>query len=690
MHMKQKICSSLFLLFISALTLHAQVTIGSATKPLSGTLLDLKEDDASMPTGTTAKRGLSLPRVELTDNENLYPMFETSPGNGVPDDNYNTVAKKQAEDAAHIGLTVYHPTQCMMAGPGIYVWDGTRWKALSGLNSIGMEFNQMRFDIPSGHDARGAISPQTLKVTWGGNTVPNWTITANNGLSPVSFTSLSSSGTVGSSPYDMVLTAYPIYYNSYSPWLSNESKISFTNVECSTTPIEIIINQTHYALQAKGSVSNSRIVYRQASDAQIPVISNATWKATLTASDGSPTVSPTTGGVDNINYPATPIATENVTYNPGTVGKYAMTDITFTDTQAPKRFFDVTVSYIHCGSVKEDLTLEEWAKRAGFTQAEINSIPNTGGTCKNSSGTDKTMPNGIQLHKDQSGNIFLSGLFGTQRWMLHNLAALKYETTGRTGDDKKVNIALPAAPSLVVSYQAPQWSYPDSESDPTTFNSNKRLGLLYNWFAATNGRARYDLDGNLTASIGINDGEGGTNANAGSDLVISDPQIPQTVKIQGICPNGWHLPSDREWTDLEQEICTNTSEYSGLPNDGSTIIIGNVQGRGKTHGQAMVDPCASSTNTFIGESNPISNGSTKPGFNVLYASSAGTFPGATGQGGGTIGLPAGPVGHDATFQTASGSSFALVWLRHFGYDEKNVRRNNWTRETHRSIRCKKD
>lgn len=116
------IASSLQLVF-------SQVTIGSDAKPNSGALLDLKE--VNVPSGgPNSTKGLNLPRVVLTDKNNLYPMFEKGA------ENY-TASKKQERDLEHIGLLVYHtntnndPTLYS----GLYVWSGNEWVALCGVKN---------------------------------------------------------------------------------------------------------------------------------------------------------------------------------------------------------------------------------------------------------------------------------------------------------------------------------------------------------------------------------------------------------------------------------------------------------------------------------------------------------------------------------------------------------------------------
>ncbi|MBK5721985.1 hypothetical protein JGH11_13990 [Dysgonomonas sp. Marseille-P4677] len=104
--------------------IYAQVTIGSGLAPNKGSILDLKEYKSVDSNKTTATKGLMLPRVELTDFTNLYPMF-------LEDNDYkeNNAGKKDSEDALHTGLTVYNISKdyCKEVYPGVYVWNGQEW-----------------------------------------------------------------------------------------------------------------------------------------------------------------------------------------------------------------------------------------------------------------------------------------------------------------------------------------------------------------------------------------------------------------------------------------------------------------------------------------------------------------------------------------------------------------------------------
>lgn len=104
-----------------------QVTVGSGIEPNKGAVLDLKEY-VSESDITTSTKGLMLPRVKLTDLNNLYPMFL-----GDSDYQNNIGGKKDSEDALHTGLTVYATLTdyCNESFPGIYTWDGKKWQSLN-------------------------------------------------------------------------------------------------------------------------------------------------------------------------------------------------------------------------------------------------------------------------------------------------------------------------------------------------------------------------------------------------------------------------------------------------------------------------------------------------------------------------------------------------------------------------------
>lgn len=107
--------------------IHAQVTIGSTTKPKGGALLDLTEGD-------TTSKGLGLPRVKLkalkaTNNDLRTTIDGVSTSLGDPWD-LN----------AHIGLLIYNAEEddpnCPNTDIGIHVWNGNEWESLQGKTMV--------------------------------------------------------------------------------------------------------------------------------------------------------------------------------------------------------------------------------------------------------------------------------------------------------------------------------------------------------------------------------------------------------------------------------------------------------------------------------------------------------------------------------------------------------------------------
>jgi len=122
--------SAILLLLASIATnsVYSQVMIGSNNVLELGALLQLK-DYGLYSNGETANRGLCMPCVKLTDLNNLYPMFETTPGSGIPN-SYYAGTKKATEDALHTGLVVYHTDKDTLYGKGLYIWNGTEWEKM--------------------------------------------------------------------------------------------------------------------------------------------------------------------------------------------------------------------------------------------------------------------------------------------------------------------------------------------------------------------------------------------------------------------------------------------------------------------------------------------------------------------------------------------------------------------------------
>ncbi len=110
---------------------------------------------------------------------------------------------------------------------------------------------------------------------------------------------------------------------------------------------------------------------------------------------------------------------------------------------------------------------------------------------------DHVIPNAVS---DIDGNCYDAVQIGNQVWMAENLRTTRY-ADGTT-------IPLGTSSSTIMSYRY----NPNNDA-----NNVPTYGYLYNWPAVMHGAS-------------------------------SSSSNPSGV--QGICPNGWHVPSDAEWTQL--------------------------------------------------------------------------------------------------------------------------------------------
>ena len=136
---------------------------------------------------------------------------------------------------------------------------------------------------------------------------------------------------------------------------------------------------------------------------------------------------------------------------------------------------------------------------------------------------------------DIDGNIYATVQIGDQCWMRENLRCTTSPSTGTP---------ILASPSGT-SYTGKKAYYVNGDAANTLF-----YGLLYNWNAAVD---------TFNAAFGE------TSTNSSSSNAVS---VTFSGQRRGICPQGWHVPSDAEWTQLtdyvnsqEQYRCNGTSGY---------------------------------------------------------------------------------------------------------------------------------
>lgn len=215
---------------------------------------------------------------------------------------------------------------------------------------------------------------------------------------------------------------------------------------------------------------------------------------------------------------------------------------------------------------------------------------------------------------DIDGNEYETLLLGSQCWMKQNLRTTHF------ADGTEIPVGG------LNNHSGPRRYAPDNNLDT--------YGYLYNWDAAMNG---------------------------------STSSSANPSGVQGVCPNGWHLPSDTEWTQLTSFVASNSANVC----DNNPTYIAKSLASTEGWGSCPTGSCQMCKD-------PSTNNNT--GFSVLPA---GTWhvngaSGHTGQGyydGHTI------------FRTATGFEENYVRVREFYSENPYVDRTAIDKTNGLSVRC---
>ena len=238
---------------------------------------------------------------------------------------------------------------------------------------------------------------------------------------------------------------------------------------------------------------------------------------------------------------------------------------------------------------------------------------------------DKTVPFTFTECKDGDNNYYPVVQINTQLWMAENLKT----TNCSNGTPIPLVNNTTSWDTLTATGKAYCW-YNDNIANKATY------GALYTWAAAMNGAA-------------------GTNNNPSG--------------IQGVCPTGWHLPSDAEWTQMENYLADNGYNYDGTTGGGSAKIAKSL---------ASTSGWNSSSNTGAVGNTDYPAYRNKSGFTAIpggFRSIAGSYS----------------IGDFGYWWSAKGST-STAYYRSMGYDysSETSEDNITSKECGFSVRCIKD
>ncbi|NLA15113.1 MAG: hypothetical protein GX877_01060 [Bacteroidales bacterium] len=236
-------------------------------------------------------------------------------------------------------------------------------------------------------------------------------------------------------------------------------------------------------------------------------------------------------------------------------------------------------------------------------------------------GEQKVFKTDGEFTDSRDGRVYKLVYIGDQVWMAENLAYLPKVVGPTTGSP---NIAL----LYVLGYDGTDVAAAKATAYYKTY------GVIYNWSAAMAGKT-------------------------------SSNSIPSGV--QGICPDGWHLPSDAEWTQLEDYLITHGYNY-----DNTTT--GNKIAKSLASASGWNDYPVTGT---VGNTDYPAYRN-KSGFSAL--------PGGTRFQNGTIRL----IGSNGRWWSSTEQSSSYTWYRGLDYDSSGMDRNYTNKSVGHSVRCVRD
>ncbi len=301
-------------------------------------------------------------------------------------------------------------------------------------------------------------------------------------------------------------------------------------------------------------------------------------------------------------------------------------------------------------------------KTNSVTDITINSAKCTGtnddggltitarGCCWNTTG-NPTLQNNLGYTTEGSGTgSFISNITGLNKNTTYYVAAYATNEEGTAyGQVKNFTTLIIPCGELTISYGG-QTYHTVKIGNQCWMKGNLNIGTRIN------GSQEMSDNGTLEKYCY---GDNPANCDAYGGLYPWDEMMQYTTTegTQGICPDGWHLPSDAEWKTLEMYLGMSQSQADG------------IGWRGTDEGVKMKSTSGWNNN---------GNGTNSSGFTA--------FPGGGRSSSGSFGY----LGLGGNWWSSSEGSGAHAWGRGLGYNHDQVGRGNYGKAGGFSVRCIKN
>ncbi|MBQ7734767.1 MAG: PKD domain-containing protein, partial [Bacteroidales bacterium] len=433
----------------------------------------------------------------------------------------------------------------------------------------------------------------------------------------------------GASSVDVTFTVTPSNSDSYTyNWSGtptstsgNTATYSFTSAGTYTVTVTATNTTEGYTMDATKSVTLSNN----------PVVIG------LCETDGIVTVKDVSGNPNHLEWGDGGIINGSITTSTGPHNYAALGtgshNVTITASSADGCTFSRTMT-VTIASTVADRTVKPCTIDPASHAAQIGSAYIGNGHGSANYGLETVNGSGqVTSVTDYDGNAYPVVQIGSQCWMAENLRCTH---SPKTGSYIVVNAVSNTLSKMAAWYNNEQSTY-----------EAKRYGLLYNWCAA--------MDTAKSGSPEV------ATSSANNDFDFQPASFPH----QGVCPVGWHVPTDVEWSAMELEV-------------NGTDVSGTTGYRG-THAGKLSTGCDwTSSNTANAAGNYANAERNSSGFSALPAGNfSGSFSGE---------------GDNAYFWSSTRNNKQKADSRELNQNNSGVNRDtgNYLKSNGASVRCVRD